>query len=812
MKICTAIPTVELFRRIFRRGVWLSYAPNPNKSPCICGNYFDPIRPFTQKGLRNNIDYSSLRKSNPTKPGVSPIRFISSRFLSRAQYIIFFCLLLALANYSSALNPGDYNDVDPPLIDTSNYVEVAYDGITPSVSKDEQDIVSIDYYQDSETDFGYFRIHFRDGDGNEALTSNRYFVYIDVNDDSLYDYLLYNTAQGDTKSILAKWDTPAHGDEWTTASDDPPDVLGYNDAAINRDLNDNYIELAFRLSDIGNPSSIQSNIVVSNPSGEPTDSNSPGGDPQFDPDTIITEFKAGLGILYINPYSIPYDAYTTGIATAIDPCVMKVNFIWRRPDSSVAETELVLVDGATNQAIDFSPIPGEANQGLWSCDGIFLDAIDLTVGQQTENFEVTEPGTPTPTPTATSTPTPTPTPGPSPTPTVTPTATPTPTPSSTATPSPTPTPTPTPGLSPTPTPTATPTATHTPTPTPTVTPSPTPTPWQIVFDFLPDREEWTSGSAPVVFSVPDFSWEPDYLKMISSTNTNTFGYWQSPQDAIPAEADYLYRARFRVSTNITDQSLVPQIRLRANSLNLQQYDVLSIESAGDGGASPDAAGTDYDLYFVPPANDTATMLAFDLLNFNPFDAPVAELSLDTVTVDRFALDSLFPPTVVQDYDFELSQDGWTTGGAPIAFSPPQYIYSSGALELRTTTNTNTFGFWGNHPADITIEADKLYRGTFEIRTDVTNPALVPEMRLRFNTGNLQASHTFGISSSGDGANSPGTTNMTYDRLYFLPPANCVGEDLLVSFDVLNFSPDDDPNGSLILDSARIEVFLPPEAP
>ncbi len=394
----------------------------------------------------------------------------------------------------------------------------------------------------------------------------------------------------------------------------------------------------------------------------------------------------------------------------------------------------------------------------------------------------------------------------SPTPTPTPTATPTPTPTPTATPTASPTPTPTPTVTATPTPTPTTTATPTPTPTPS------PTPWQIVFDFIQDREEWTTGGAPVVYTVPDFVWEPDYLKITSSTNTNTFGYWQSLQDAIPADADYLYRARFTVSSNLTATSLVPQIRLRANSLNLQQYDVLSIESAGDGGASPAASGTDYDLYFVPPANDTAAMLAFDLLNFNPNDAATAELSLDTVTVDRFALDSLSTPTVVQDYTFELSQDGWTTGGAPIAFSSPQYIYSSGALELRAITNTNTFGFWGNHPADITIEADKLYRGTFEIRTDVTNPALVPEMRLRYNTGNLQASHTFGISSAGDGANSPGTTNTTYDRLYFLPPANCVGEDLLVSFDILNFNPGDVSTASLILDRAIIETLSPPASP
>ena len=157
-------------------------------------------------------------------------------------------------------------------------------------------------------------------------------------------------------------------------------------------------------------------------------------------------------------------------------------------------------------------------------------------------------------------------------------------------------------------------------------------------------------------------------------------------------------------------------------------------------------------------------------------------------------------------------DGWTTGGAPIVFSPPEYIHAAGALELRALTNTNTFGYWVNTPADITIEADRLYRGTFEVRTDVSNPALVPEMRLRFNTANFQASSTLGIVSSGNGANSPGVTNTTYDRLYFLPPANCAGEGLIVSFDMLNFLSEDAPDGSLILDRATVETLSLPTLP
>ncbi len=333
----------------------------------------------------------------------------------------------------------------------------------------------------------------------------------------------------------------------------------------------------------------------------------------------------------------------------------------------------------------------------------------------------------------------------------------------------------------------------------------------IGFDFAMSQEEWTSGSA-IVFSEPQFIFEPGRLKLVSQNNTNTFGFWNSPENAIPVTKGYLYRARFIVSTDVALPELVPQIRLRVNSSNFQQADCLIIDSNGDGGASPTPEGTSYDLYFVPPANEQFCMLAFDLVNFTSNDAPDAELALDSVLIDRFRLDTLDESTTITwAYDFETSQEFWSTGDGTPEFTDPEFFWADGALHLRSTTNTNTFGYWGSDPTDITIEENRLYRGTFEVRTD-TYRYCAPQMRLRFNTSNFQASRSLEIASFGDGANSPGTTNTTYDRLYFLPPANCVGKGLIVSFDILNFNPDDAPEASLVLDRAIIETVSPPASP
>jgi hypothetical protein len=315
-----------------------------------------------------------------------------------------------------------------------------------------------------------------------------------------------------------------------------------------------------------------------------------------------------------------------------------------------------------------------------------------------------------------------------------------------------------------------------------------------------------------VFSPPMLYQDPEYLKIISTTNTNCFGYWQCGQSPIAVETGYLYHATFNVITDISDKSIVPQIRLRANSSNLQQSDYVSIESSGGGESCPEQTGTNYDLYFIPPVNDSSVTLAFDLLNFNPGDAPDAQLWLDSVTVRRYMIESLTTPTVVQDYGFETVTEGWTSGGAPAVFTMPMTSHASGELQLAATTNTDTFGYWQSDSADITIESGKLYRGTFEIRTDVTDQSKVPQMRLRFNASNLQASRTLGIESSGDGGSSPGTSNTKYDNLFFMPPASCAGEGMIVAFDVLNFSPDDAADGSLMMDSALIESMSPPSLP
>jgi hypothetical protein len=368
-----------------------------------------------------------------------------------------------------------------------------------------------------------------------------------------------------------------------------------------------------------------------------------------------------------------------------------------------------------------------------------------------------------------------------------------------------------------PTPTPSPTPTPTPSPTPTPTPSPTPMGFPIrEYNFSEGTEGWSSGSVPDRFTPPLFSSENGMLSLTSKDNKlrGTFGYWVSPVTAVPLNPDYVYNAQFLLTSSIDDGSSVPQIRLRFNDQSFQESDFLVIESALDGGFSPTQGSVvTRDLFFSPCVSGDGA-LSFDILNFNPLDAEFATVSLDEVVVRRYLVSELTGKRTEYSWDFIESDEDWTFGGAPAAFTLPVSGWAGSSLILMSMTNTNCFGFWGSPFTKVNIAANRLYRGRFEIRTDVASRTDVPEIRVRLMTENGQAVGVVDIRSVGDASAAPHGYDNTPYYVYFYPPQNAVGTDrdgMAAAIDLLNFDPTDDALGMLMLDRVVIESYdRPPE--
>jgi hypothetical protein len=173
------------------------------------------------------------------------------------------------------------------------------------------------------------------------------------------------------------------------------------------------------------------------------------------------------------------------------------------------------------------------------------------------------------------------------------------------------------------------------------------------------------------------------------------------------------------------------------------------------------------------------------------------LGLSSVAVTKYTAEQLTTGTIVKTYSFDNSAENWTFSGRVLPFSEAlRNSGFSGLLDLISTTNTNTFGFWASPTTDITLEDSKLYKVQFTLGTDVTNPAQVPTVRLRAYNATNQVAHCLvkpaiaQISSS------------DYVVLFDPPPA-LAGQGLGIAFDILNFDPNADPRARLSLDSVTI---------
>jgi hypothetical protein len=272
---------------------------------------------------------------------------------------------------------------------------------------------------------------------------------------------------------------------------------------------------------------------------------------------------------------------------------------------------------------------------------------------------------------------------------------------------------------------------------------------------------------------------------------------------------------------------VPGIRLRATAQTFQQSDCLYITDPARF-LSPLASSLP-PLFFEPPMSSVSreeelddVFCALDLLSFDPAADLDTSYVLKSLVVDRIPTDALewTTPTLVREYKFGTSVESWSLAGAPEEFTMPDGTYdpTSGTLILRATNNTNCFGYWHSNPDDcVTSSCGELYRATFEVHSDITDRTKVPEIRFRINTedGQLGVSHS--IQSTIDSEMSPyfdaarPARTFTYNIYLWKPPA-AYQDKLILSCDLLNFSPFDSASGSIILDSARVTKHPLPQFP
>jgi hypothetical protein len=158
------------------------------------------------------------------------------------------------------------------------------------------------------------------------------------------------------------------------------------------------------------------------------------------------------------------------------------------------------------------------------------------------------------------------------------------------------------------------------------------------YTFDADADGWAPVIAEQFFTPPIFSVADGALLLTATTTTDTFGGWSSPPitQLDPAQ---LYCLSFTVATNVTDPVRVPSLRLRAQHDHFQVCSLLEIVSTPWAQSVPTPSPRLYRLYYTVPAGGSIGNLiaSFDLLNFDPADAPDGSLQLDHLKIERLDL-------------------------------------------------------------------------------------------------------------------------------------------------------------------------------
>ena len=348
----------------------------------------------------------------------------------------------------------------------------------------------------------------------------------------------------------------------------------------------------------------------------------------------------------------------------------------------------------------------------------------------------------------------------------------------------------------------------------------------VVGDEWESFEGWTTGSAAVFFTEPAFDRGTSGTLCIRSLdNTSAFGFWQSPGDAAMVVPYSLYRARYEVRRlGAAPGERLPTLRLRLNAQTFQQSDDLTIASLPTALPSPAGEWSGYDVFFESPLASCSrpedqddVFACLDLYSFDTGETIGTGVELGRVFIDRVPIDILTSTSLVRDYTFESGTEGWGAHGAPGYFAPPVATHAPGRLTLTAVNNTNCFGYWSS-PVDIpTTTGAQLVRVRFEVSTTVAERTKTPSFRLRLNTGDYAWSANQTIESRLDAEMSPYYEASEPGRrfrynLYFSKPPTAGAVPLQVSFDLINFTAEDDSTGSLSLHRCAIHTLARPPFP
>ncbi len=153
------------------------------------------------------------------------------------------------------------------------------------------------------------------------------------------------------------------------------------------------------------------------------------------------------------------------------------------------------------------------------------------------------------------------------------------------------------------------------------------------------------------------------------------------------------------------------------------------------------------------------------------------------------------------YTFDTDNEGWVFAGEVPSFDIPACTYTGAGLGLCPSFSTNCFSYW--YSPDVQIENGNLYRARGQLESSVIDPDQTVQFRLRVNQkGSWQAWDRI-VNSFKQQA--PAYLEPKWYDVYFDPHVTgSDDDDVVLNFDIMSFSVDDDYSSWLYLDALIVD--------
>ncbi|MBN1901971.1 hypothetical protein JW926_11670 [Candidatus Sumerlaeota bacterium] len=157
----------------------------------------------------------------------------------------------------------------------------------------------------------------------------------------------------------------------------------------------------------------------------------------------------------------------------------------------------------------------------------------------------------------------------------------------------------------------------------------------------PKPSRWLWNEVASAFT-PPFHEESKGGLFMRGRDACAYGFWSTNPSSLFAKNNVLYKASYLIKTDEEDQSLVPGIRLRFNTITWESGAGMEIYSIGEGDNSPTPQGRTYHHYYMPPQGldgypSGRLQLSFDLKSFDLEDRLTSTFKLEQTAVDIYEI-------------------------------------------------------------------------------------------------------------------------------------------------------------------------------